>query len=706
MSLASRTVLARARPSILGQQKRHITIQELDEARDGRERVVVLGSGWAGYTLARDLDSRKFQPVIVSPRSYFVFTPLLASTSVGTLEFRTALEPVRRRNATAAFFQGWGDAVDFEHKVLRVEEAVEDPLQGRALVADRHEGRARSEFEEQKAKGKVFAMRYDKLVIAVGCYAQTFGTPGVKEHAYFLKDVGDARRIRNRMLSCFESAALPTTTEAVKRRLLNFAVVGGGPTGIEWAAEAHDIVREDMSKFYPELVKYFKITVYDVAPKVLSMFDEKLADYAMQTFRREGIVIKTSHHVKSLRPGAPGEVEKEGGVKDSETIYTLDTEEEGEVGCGLVVWSTGLMANPFVEKALDGRVKKHEKSGSLLTNGRLQAKRPGTEGRVVDDVFALGDCAIEEGTMYPATAQVANQKATWLAKRLNKGDLDGSQGFSYKDLGVMAYVGNWNAILQSSGAGDISGRVAWFIWRGAYLAKSVSWRNRILIPVYCVITYSNLKRPFECSIGKGSISLGVNVRAHPSFTDCYSVDGTIVIYKFQKGRLSGICNHVGTIKAVLINKSEAKTFKQEFLGEYVEGIEANETREMMKAVYTANGARRPKMAPFADALKTDRFLHLDTLLIRERFRGCGFGAIVLDMFHEIMPTLKEDMAFRGTVLLSPACILDEDYGGKSKYDVETKLIEFYTKCGYTLMQRGDRYKEGKEFSISVMSRSI
>ncbi|KAF2769842.1 FAD/NAD(P)-binding domain-containing protein [Teratosphaeria nubilosa] len=476
MSLARPwTVLARARPRVLGQQKRHITIQELDEARDGRERVVVLGSGWAGYTLARDLDSRKFQPVVVSPRSYFVFTPLLASTSVGTLEFRTALEPVRRRNATAAFFQGWGDAVDFEKKVLEVEEAVDDPLQGRAL--------------KQKEKGKVFGMKYDKLIVAVGCYAQTFGTPGVKEHAYFLKDVGDARRLRNRMLSCFEVAALPTMTEAVKKQLLNFAVVGGGPTGIEWAAEAHDIVREDMSKFYPKLVKYFKITVYDVAPKVLSMFDEKLADYAMRTFRREGIEIKTSHHVKSLRLGAPGKVEKEGGVKDGETIYTLDTKEEGEVGCGMVVWSTGLMANPFVEKALDGRVKKHEKSGSLLTNERLQAKRPGTEGRVVKDVFALGDCAIEEGTMYPATAQVANQKATWLAKRLNKGDLESSTGFSYKDLGVMAYVGNWNAILQSSGAGDISGRVAWFIWRGAYLAKSVSWRNRILIPIYWFVNW-------------------------------------------------------------------------------------------------------------------------------------------------------------------------------------------------------------------------
>ncbi|KAF2769843.1 hypothetical protein EJ03DRAFT_84884 [Teratosphaeria nubilosa] len=221
-----------------------------------------------------------------------------------------------------------------------------------------------------------------------------------------------------------------------------------------------------------------------------------------------------------------------------------------------------------------------------------------------------------------------------------------------------------------------------------------------------IITHASLKRPYECRIGKGAITLGLNVRPHPSFTNCYSVDVVFSIYKFQKGRLTTLANIIGHIKAVLIDKSDAKLFKQDFLGEYIPDITDNETREMMKAVYTANGARRAKMAPFADALKTDRLLHLDTLIIRPLYRGCGFGEMALDMFHEVMPMLQEDMAFRGTVLLSPGCILDEDYGGRSKFDVETKLIEFYTRCGYELMQRGDRYKEGKEFSVSVMGRSI
>jgi NADH dehydrogenase FAD-containing subunit len=152
----------------------------------------------------------------------------------------------------------------------------------------------------------------------------------------FLKDVGDARKIRNRLLACFESAALPTTTDEQRRQLLSFAIVGGGPTGIEFSAELHDIITEDLSRVYPELIPFHKITVYDVAAKVLPMFDEKLGKYAMDTFRREGIDVKTSHHVEGLRPGAPGQ---EVAETQDHGVLTLKIKEEGELGVGMVVWS-------------------------------------------------------------------------------------------------------------------------------------------------------------------------------------------------------------------------------------------------------------------------------------------------------------------------------------------------------------------------------
>jgi NADH dehydrogenase FAD-containing subunit len=149
-------------------------------------------SSWAGFNLSRQLDTRKFQPVVVSPRSYFVFTPLLASTAVGTLEFRTTLESVRRRSSGVEFFQGWADDVSFDRKLIMVEESAIQKNRNAALVTGAEDGK----------KGKVFELGYDKLVIAVGCYNQTFGTPGVKENALFLKDVGDARKIRKRILDC------------------------------------------------------------------------------------------------------------------------------------------------------------------------------------------------------------------------------------------------------------------------------------------------------------------------------------------------------------------------------------------------------------------------------------------------------------------------------------------------------------------------
>lgn len=170
------------------------------------------------------------------------------------------------------------------------------------------------------------------------------------------------------------------------------------------------------------------------------------------------------------------------------------------------------MQNPFVSQALSDvyeiprsfrriedhsnesdslhwRVKTDAKSGSVITDTRLRLKLAAESENtqkaeaILEDVYALGDCAIMEGTQYPATAQVASQKAYWLAKRLNKADIEKAE-FTWKNMGVMAYVGNWNALLQGGGSGGFSGRLAWIIWRGAYLTKSVSIRNKILIPVY------------------------------------------------------------------------------------------------------------------------------------------------------------------------------------------------------------------------------
>ena len=511
-----------------------------------KERVVVLGSGWAGYALSRNLDPDKYQCIVISPRSYFVFTPLLASTAVGTLEFRAVLEPVRR--AGAHFYQGWADDIDFERKVVRVEANATDDLstQPAPLLPpssgtgqEPHKPAAKQPYPRpprppkvggsRPETGEMFDVPYDRVVIAVGAYSQTFGIEGVRQHAHFLRDIGDARRIRLRVLSLFEQCSYPrrddggagtALTDAEKRELLHFAVVGGGPTGIEFAAELHDLVYEDLAKIYPDLLPLVSITVYDIAPKVLPMFDQALARYAMDTFSRQGIAVKTEHHLQRVRLA-------DGYLGADHGALKIKIQEHGddEVSAGLVVWSTGLMQNPLVEKliakgfsssavgASGERVylAKDPKTGGIVTdpclrarttttaaaaNGQVQEEKGTHQGEqtsesgatALSDVFVIGDCAVlENNRTLPKTAQVASQQARFLAKHLNAGDV-GRQPFRYRNWGTLTYLGSRKAIHQSS-ADELRGWVAWVLWRGAYLTASMSVRNKIMVPVYWAISW-------------------------------------------------------------------------------------------------------------------------------------------------------------------------------------------------------------------------
>ncbi|KAG5977290.1 hypothetical protein E4U55_006895 [Claviceps digitariae] len=444
-----------------------------------KERVVILGSGWAGYAAARTLSRAKTETVLISPRSHFVFTPLLASASVGTLEFRAVIEPVRRLGLDE-FYQAWASSIDFKNKVVRIEA--------------NERGDVSAATNTPQIKGEVLDVRYDKLIIAVGSYSQTFGIQGVREHAHFLRDVGDARAIRLHVLQAFETASLPTTSDEEKRKLLHFAIVGGGPTGIEFAAELHDLIRDDLSKIYPELLPLCAITVYDVAPKVLPMFDTKLAAYAMETFKRQGIRVKTQHHLTRIR-------------REGRTLMLSIKEEAEEVGAGMVVWSTGLMQNPLVQRLVEtdidggGRIATDAKTGSIVTNANLQVQlRSSISGSnndsnktdnnntvTLQDVYAVGDCTSVQGYQYPATAQVASQQGVYLGRQLNRSSHSSSKPFRFRNWGVMTYLGGWKAIHQSET--DLKGWAAWVLWRTAYLTRSMSLKNKVLIPVYWFVTW-------------------------------------------------------------------------------------------------------------------------------------------------------------------------------------------------------------------------
>ncbi|KAJ6481786.1 NDE1, mitochondrial external NADH dehydrogenase [Mycena sanguinolenta] len=429
-------------------------------SRQHKEHLLIVGSGWGGYGVLRGVDKKRYDVTIVSPNNYFNFTPLLASCAVGTLEFRCAIEPVRRYTPQVVAYQAWADKIDFQRRTVLCMPATPPPFE--------------TKVDSNVGSGTPFTLRWDKIVLAAGAYSQTFGVPGVKEHAHFLKDVKDARAIRIRILECFEQAMQPTISDSDRRNLLNFCIVGGGPTGVEFASELHDLLHAEVAHHYPTLAKLAKITIYDVAPSILGSFDKTLVEYAEKTFSRDGISILTSHHVEKVEAGK------------------MFVKEQGEVPFGLLVWSTGLAPNPLISSISE--FKKDSKTKSVLTNEHLNLIK--TDGTIDPDVWGIGDCAQIENAILPATAQVANQKAQYLVKKLNKlgRGQDALNPFKFENLGSLAYIGDWKAIYDNSGKEDNiiskeSGRVAWLLWRSAYFTMTLSWRNKILVPMYWFLNW-------------------------------------------------------------------------------------------------------------------------------------------------------------------------------------------------------------------------
>lgn len=217
-------------------------------------------------------------------------------------------------------------------------------------------------------------------------------------------------------------------------------------------------------------MQYVKITVYDIAPKILPMFDQALASYAMGTIQKQNIEIKTAHSIQRVRP----DTDSTGGLKIKIKEYG-----DEEVGAGIVVWSTGLMQNPLIEKLMgkslsaplpvegreapaELRLEKDARTGGVITDGRFRARlahagalrkdntaaagtssAAGLQSQVLNDVFVIGDCAvIADQPALPKTAQVASQEAAYLAKALNKGTLEEGSPFKFRNLGTMTYLGN------------------------------------------------------------------------------------------------------------------------------------------------------------------------------------------------------------------------------------------------------------------------
>ncbi|XP_011085368.1 external alternative NAD(P)H-ubiquinone oxidoreductase B4, mitochondrial [Sesamum indicum] len=317
-----------------------------------KKKVVVLGTGWAGTSFLKSLTHPSYEVQVVSPRNYFAFTPLLPSVTNGTVEARSIVEPirniVRKKKFDAQFREAECYKIDTQNKKVHCR-SQKTNLGG---------------VEE-------FTVDYDYLVIAMGARSNTFNTPGVLEHAHFLKEIEDAQRIRRTVIDCFERASLPSVSEDERKRILHFVVVGGGPTGVEFSAELHDFVNEDLAKLYPTLKKHVKITLLEASDHILNMFDKRITAFAEQKFHRDGINLKVGSMVTKVTA-------TEISTKEIATGETVNTP------YGMVVWSTGIGTRPVVMDFM-------KQIGQ--TNRRVLATDEWLRVEGSDCIYALGDCA-------------------------------------------------------------------------------------------------------------------------------------------------------------------------------------------------------------------------------------------------------------------------------------------------------------------------
>lgn len=430
-----------------------------------KPRVVVLGTGWAGCCFLKGLDTKMYDIVCISPRNHMVFTPLLASTCVGTLEFRSVVEPVSRIQSALS---GEPDSYFYLANCIGLDTYKHEVYCQAVSGAD--------QFKEDYH----FKVAYDKLVIAAGSEPLTFNIKGVREHALFLREVNHALEIRKKLLLNLMLSENPGVPEEEKKRLLHCVVVGGGPTGVEFSGELSDFIMSDVSKRYTHVKDYIHVTLIE-ANEILSSFDVSLRLYATKQLSKSGV-----HLVQGIvKEVLPKEIILSDGTR---------------VPYGLLVWSTGVGPSQFI-KSLD---LPKSPGGRIGVNEWLHVPS-------VEDVFALGDCAgfVEQTKrpVLPALAQVAERQGKYLAKLFSIiGKQNGSKAhcctkmvslgdpFVYKHMGSMASVGGYKALVdlrQSKDSKGISlaGFFSWFIWRSAYLTSVVSWRNRFYVAVNWATTF-------------------------------------------------------------------------------------------------------------------------------------------------------------------------------------------------------------------------
>lgn len=384
--------------------------------------------------------------LLIDRRNYHLFTPLLYQVATALLDPGEIARPVRELIRPL-------DNVDF-----RQADVTGADLDKRLLLTDRG------------------SVPYDYLVLATGSRSEYFGNESLARHAFGLKDLGDGLALRNRVLSRFEDSRWATDPDE-RRVLLTFAVVGGGPTGVELAGALSELIHLVLRKDYRDLdLGEVRVLLLEATDSLLTAFTPRLREEARKSLEKKGVEVMFSAKVEELTPTS---IRLAGGQ---------------EIGAATVVWTAGVRASD-----LGGAIEaKLGRQGRMVVDPTLQV-----HGHPV--VFVIGDLAgpLDGGVALPMLIPVAMQQGRHVA--VNIAELvqnGGARAFSYKDPGIMATIGRNSAVAQL-GRVHLSGFFGWLMWLSVHLVNVISFRSRILVLVNWAWDYLFYDRPIRLIVRAG-----------------------------------------------------------------------------------------------------------------------------------------------------------------------------------------------------------
>ena len=406
----------------------------------GPHRVVIVGGGFGGLTTARGLGGAEgIEVTLIDRRNHHLFQPLLYQVATAVIAPGEIAEPIRailRWDRNVRVLMGEVVGVDAEARAVQLRDGTRIP--------------------------------YDTLVLATGATHSYFGHPEWERFAPGLKTLDDARRIRARVLLAFEAAEREDDPVA-RERLMTFAVIGGGPTGVEMAGAiaglAHHALSKDFRRIDP---KQAKILLIEAAPRVLGTFTEDLSAYARQALERLGVTVLTEHAVEDV---------SEEGVTVAGKVIPAAT----------IVWGAGVRASPAGAWLGEATTR----TGHVPVGPDLAViGRPG--------VYALGDLAMtkaEDGKPLPGLAQVADQQGRYLGRSLRDRILRGTipKPFRFRSRGNLAIIGKNSGVVQWDHV-KLKGFLAWVVWGVAHVYLLVGFHNRLVVTLRWLWAYLSFQR--------------------------------------------------------------------------------------------------------------------------------------------------------------------------------------------------------------------